>query len=403
MLFDPLRHEPLTGGPWDAPRASLAIQQIVSGLEEEFTSERFWPVHPLDSREAKPGDWNKSLYLGAAGTLWALWHLEREGAAELTLQPVDLISRVAQSYYEKPDTDEVVPSTNLGEVGVLLVLWRLTGSADAAERLWVAIEKNTGNPTNEALWGNSGTMLGAWHMLQWTEESRWRDLFLRCVDALWQTWLPSSEACCHLWTQDLYGRIAQFIGAGHGFAGNVLPLLKGAALLPPERSETLFARCLETVKATGIFEGEAANWPARWGLAKTGNEALLVQWCHGAPGIVTSLTDFPRGRSADLERMLHQAGTTIWEAGPLRKGFGLCHGTAGNGYALLELHRRSGEGLWLERARAFAMHAIAQSESMRKEYGQHRSSLWTGDPGLAIYLWHCLTGRHGLPGLDLFD
>jgi hypothetical protein len=32
-------------------------------------------------------------------------------------------------------------------------------------------------------------------------------------------------------------------------------------------------------------------------------------------------------------------GELTWRAGPLRKGAGLCHGTAGNGFAFLRLHR----------------------------------------------------------------
>jgi hypothetical protein len=27
--------------------------------------------------------------------------------------------------------------------------------------------------------------------------------------------------------------------------------------------------------------------------------------------------------------------------------------------------------------------------------------LWTGDAGLAVYLWHCLEGGGGMPGLDI--
>ncbi|MEO8739330.1 MAG: lanthionine synthetase LanC family protein [Casimicrobiaceae bacterium] len=37
---------------------------------------------------------------------------------------------------------------------------------------------------------------------------------------------------------------------------------------------------------------------------------------------------------------------------PLNKGAGLCHGTAGNGYALLKFYRRTGDAIWLERARS---------------------------------------------------
>jgi len=93
----------------------------------------------------------------------------------------------------------------------------------------------------------------------------------------------------------------------------------------------------------------------------------------------------------------------VWNAGPLSKGAGLCHGTAGNGYALLKLHRRTGDPIWLERARSFAMHAIEQSRQMRERYGSGRYTLWTGDPGVAVYAWHCLTGADALPGLDTLD
>jgi hypothetical protein len=40
---------------------------------------------------------------------------------------------------------------------------------------------------------------------------------------------------------------------------------------------------------------------------------------------------------------------------------------------------------------------------MRREYGRGRFTLWTGDPGLAVYLWHCIEGRGGMPGLDVMD
>ncbi len=40
---------------------------------------------------------------------------------------------------------------------------------------------------------------------------------------------------------------------------------------------------------------------------------------------------------------------------------------AGNGFAFLELFRRTGDELWLDRARRFAIHAIEQSERMAAE------------------------------------
>jgi lantibiotic modifying enzyme len=288
-------------------------------------------------------------------------------------------------------------------VGILLIRWRLGGSREAADRLCEAITRNIPNPTNEALWAAPGTMVGALHMFGWTGEERWRELYLDNVEQLWRTWLPSDHAPCHLWTQDLYGSIVQLLGAGHGFAGNAYALLRGAALLPADRREALYDRCVETLRVTAVFEGDGANWPPSTGTPRPGRTQILVQWCHGAPGIVTGLADFPVRRSVEMDEMLVKAGNTVWNAGPLTKGPGICHGTAGNGYAFLKLHRRTGDPVWLARARSFAMHAIAQSERAQQQYGRRRYSLWTGDPGLAVYLWHCLTGSGGLPALDILD
>jgi hypothetical protein len=288
-------------------------------------------------------------------------------------------------------------------VGVLLVRWRLTGSADAADKLFASIERNIPNPTNEALWAAPGTMVGALHMRKFTGAARWRALYLENVEQLWRTWLPSEYANCNLWTQDLDGHFVQHLGAGHGFAGNAYALLRGAEFLSPERRELLYDRCVQTLRATQVVEGDAANWPQSVGPARPGRTQMLVQWCHGSPGIVTSLSDFPVGRSSEMDRMLMQAGNLVWQAGPLEKGPGLCHGSAGNGYAFLKLYERTGDPVWLARSRAFAMHAIDQSERARQQYSRRRYSLWTGDPGLAVYLWHCTSGKGGLPVLDVLD
>jgi lantibiotic modifying enzyme len=128
---------------------------------------------------------------------------------------------------------------------------------------------------------------------------------------------------------------------------------------------------------------------------------MLMQWCHGAPGVLTATADFALQRSPAMDAMLIGAGDAVWKAGPLTKGYGLCHGTAGNGYAFLKLYQRTGERLWLDRGRSFAMHSIEQRTRMRQRFAQGRYSLWTGDAGLAVYIWHCLDGTASLPALDI--
>jgi DUF1680 family protein len=84
----------------------------------------------------------------------------------------------------------------------------------------------------------------------------------------------------------------------------------------------------------------------------------------------------------------------------LRKGPGLCHGTAGNGYAFLRLFALTGDERWLDRARRFAMHAIEQVQRERRRYGRGRYTLWTGDIGVALYLKGCMRGDPAVPTID---
>ena len=56
-----------------------------------------------------------------------------------------------------------------------------------------------------------------------------------------------------------------------------------------------------------------------------------------------------------------------------------------------------GDERWLERARAFAAHAVEQVDRERREVGRGRYTLWTGDPGTALYLADCLDGAGDFP------
>ena len=45
------------------------------------------------------------------------------------------------------------------------------------------------------------------------------------------------------------------------------------------------------------------------------------------------------------------------------------------------------------------MHGIVQTEAHARDHGRMRHSLWTGDAGFAVYLWHCVRGKGGFPPL----
>ena len=48
------------------------------------------------------------------------------------------------------------------------------------------------------------------------------------------------------------------------------------------------------------------------------------------------------------------------------------------------------------------MHAIGQVEQARARFGKGRYSLWTGDPGVALFALSCIAGDADYPTLDVF-
>ena len=168
------------------------------------------------------------------------------------------------------------------------------------------------------------------------------------------------------------------------------------ALLDTAADETLKKETAALLAREAVLEDGLANWPDdAGGPLETGDGEIRVQWCAGAPGIVTSAATY-------LDEELLLAGAELpWRTGPpaMHKGPSICHGTAGNGYAFLKAFARTGDELWLERARRFAMHALEQVE--RRGHGRY--SLWTGDLGVALYAADCLDARTAYPVLETWD
>jgi hypothetical protein len=236
-------------------------------------------------------------------------------------------------------------------------------------------------------------MVAARAMYQRTGEERFAGLWRSSAAKLLARRDPDG-----LWTQDMYGDRLRYVGAGHGFAGNV-----SALLAAPEWLEDALAverRALTTAQELAITVPGHANWPPLAGGpgSRTGAPPR-VQWCHGAPGIVISLAACGRGDDAH-EALLSSGGELVWQAGPIAANAGLCHGTAGNGFALLALAQRTGDERWVDRARAFAAHALDQVRRSRLAEGRGRYSLFTGDLGAALLAAACLTGDTRFPGLD---
>ena len=363
LLYDPAQHRPLVLRAWSESEARAAIEAIASDAIDAYQGpEQLWP-NALDDLEDEPDVPFRNVYLGAAGVAWALDLLAKERLAPELPGLAELADSLPEGFRQAPELVALAPpaeSLLFGESGILLAVEAIRQTGEQLADLEACIRRNARDPSLELCWGSPGTMVAALELWRRTGEERWRDAWLDSADWLLGEWQET------LWVQDLYGEKRQFTGAGHGFASNAFVLLAGGV----------------------------AQWFPLAGVA-TGRRP--VQWCHGSPGIVTSLAGLPADEETD--RILAAGGELTWRAGPLVKGAGLCHGTAGNAYPFLSLYSRSGDERWLDRARVFAMDAVTDVNRRREANGRGRYTLFAGDIGVALLLRSCLAAGATFPFL----
>jgi hypothetical protein len=395
-MIEPSRHVPLRPLPWDQGAVAQAIDEIVADALDHFDGEQFWPAHPLD-HGIKDG--HSSVYVGAAGVIWALEHLRMVGATKADFDFRPCLPQLLEKTKTEMTTYEdyaVNGSLLFGDMGTGLLIMRLEPASNIADLIHMRANANTRLPIRELMWGMPGSMIACLSMKEMTGDVRWRALFETQAERLLADLADTSDG--PMWEQDLYDRHLKYLGPVHGYAGNMVPLLRGWDWLTDHRRARIADAVPRTLSKNAWRTDVGTSWRGTVGHDKP---PWLCQYCHGAPGMVATFADAPF-TSPEIETLLVEGGQFTWAAGPLAKGSNLCHGTGGNGYAFLKLYRRTTETKWVERARAFAMTAIAQCREAREEFGRGRYSLWTGDVGLAIYLWDCITGVPRFPTVDIF-
>jgi hypothetical protein len=376
-LYRPDKFDPLTDARWDEGRVRDRIRGLVADADAAWRGPKlFWKADAWDRWQATSP--LKNLYAGGAGVLWALDQLARRGHAATRLDVAALAVLNLERFRARPDYIKLrafappEPRDSglfVGEAGILLVACKL-GNREHAQELRARLAANVDNEAEEVFWGAPGSLIAA---------AAIGDEALRQVlaDALLRR-----RGANGLWTQRLYGQEYQSLTPPHGLVGIVQALG-----VEPVKDDA--ARIL---RETAHREDGLANWPPRPRPELGGPDGeIRLQWCAGAPGIVIGAADY-------LDEDLLLAGATlVWQAGAHgdEKGPGICHGTAGNGYALLKAFERTGDELWLERARRFAVHALEQVERMPPRY-----SLFTGGIGAALYAADCIDARTRYPIME---
>jgi hypothetical protein len=306
MLYDAERHESLTASAWNEQAARACINEILDDAADKFSARDLWPSHPLDtfSPDAR---WN--LYIGAAGTIWALHHLSQKPNSMPDFSSV--LPRLIEPNrswilnVKGAGLDLRTAGLLTGDTGILLVQAMVNGVGAVAAELGAAIDENRDNPVCELMWGSPGTMLAS----LWLYEGRAR--------ISGQSAFAAMLACCGTGSNSSR-RPAAIFGFKISTAIRLrisarcmalFAAIRGWHLLSHSEQSRWAERLADSLRRTARWEDNCANWPQSIGRHRPGRTALLVQHCHGAPGIVNCFAGLP-DRSLSLRMRAASARTS---------------------------------------------------------------------------------------------
>lgn len=253
------------------------------------------------------------------------------------------------------------------------------------------------NEYNELLYGRAGYLFTLLFMRKYLGESSVRDERVKeVVSAIIHAGKTHSHKIRHKSPLYYEWHDKAYVGSAHGFAGILYMLLQAKDFLTDDEMNQVVKPSVDYVFSLKFPSG---NFPSSLG----NNTDKLIHWCHGASGVI-HLMLLAYEVFGDLKYLTaaKECGEVIWERGLLKKGYGICHGVAGNGYGFLRLFQVTKDEKYLYRAIKFAEWCF--------DYGKHNCnipdhplSLFEGIAGTVYFLCDLLDPMHAaFPAFQLF-
>jgi serine/threonine-protein kinase len=148
----------------------------------------------------------------------------------------------------------------------------------------------------------------------------------------------------------------RFLGIAHGWSGILYALLRWREATGFATGAGLVAR-LDELASAAEPTADGLRWP-RLRLDDRSRPAdFLPSWCNGSAGFVHLWLTAERVLGDEGYRELAY-GAARDALGRVETGVDLCCGLSGRAYALLALHRATGDEVWLREARTLALRAL---------------------------------------------
>ncbi|XP_033635990.1 lanC-like protein 3 [Asterias rubens] len=361
-------------------------------------------VQPRNVRNRDGG-----LYVGSAGIAYALWYISMTGGfpkdamrfLSLSKKYIDVAVE-----FEKGSAKSMGPSFLCGTCGVHAVgaLYYQTsasqsdGSNQAAAQFLqsyanfaavCAPENFLQCGSDELLVGRAGYLCGVQLLAQKVGK---QVLSPEVVHSLCATVVQSGRKYSRRHNSPCPLMYAYYetecLGAAHGLSGILQVLLGFPEYIKSDPSAEKDIRDSVEFLVT-CLENEGNIPPAldECGRQVRPAEQELLHWCHGAPGVVYLFAKaYLTWKEEAYLNACKKCSEITWTKGLLKKGPGICHGVAGNGYVFLLMYRLTGEKKYLHQALQFA--SFMEEKKFRKEASTPDTpySLFEGYAGTICFL-----------------
>ncbi|MBN3324265.1 LANC1 protein, partial [Atractosteus spatula] len=352
-------------------------------------------------KSADPGDCTG--YTGWAGIALLYLHLYNVyGESSFLQKALDYVSRSLRCLTRRWVT---FLCGDAGPLAVAAVVYHKLQRKQEAEdclnqllRLHQSVVKGDSRLPDEMLYGRMGYLYSLVFINQQFQQEKIPMQYIQLIcDAVIASGENLSKKSRHQersplmyeWYQEYY------VGAAHGLAGIYYFLMQPGFGVSEDKLVRLVKPSVDYVCQLKFPSG---NFPPCIGDTRD----LLVHWCHGSPGVIYMLIQAYKvyGGEQYLSDAL-QCAEVIWQRGLLKKGYGLCHGAAGNAYGFLALYKLTQDPKFLYRACKFAEWCL--------DYGKHGCrtpdtpfSLFEGMAGTIYFLADMLQPmRSKFPAFEL--
>uniref|UniRef100_A0A3F2YVC9 LanC-like protein 3 homolog n=1 Tax=Anopheles culicifacies TaxID=139723 RepID=A0A3F2YVC9_9DIPT len=195
-----------------------------------------------------------------------------------------------------------------------------------------------------------------------------------------------------------------YLGAAHGICAILHALLESSWFNRDTTGEfcvspTDLSDIKNTIDYVLALQNGDGNFPTRHD-----SNRMLVHWCHGCAGAIYLFAKaFLTFKEERYLQCCRRCADAIWRQGLLRKGPGICHGVAGNGYAFLLMYRLTGEKCYLYRAAKFAEFLDSTLFADQLLAPDRPYSLYEGLAGAVCFLVDLLDpSQSSFPFMDVF-